>query len=305
MRASSAICPAPRIAISSTSTSVSAGALRIVSGSPISVFQFCGVATVRRCGRSIPESRALVDVLPVEPVMPITSAPSSRRHAVARRWRADSGSSAVRTVPWAGACSGATRTPHAPPSSARSANAPPSTFSPRSPTNRSPSPASRESMTARRGPSAVVERSSRAPAASATRSGDQARTQRLPRHRRVVERDLVPVRELLALLVALAGDDDDIAVGGQRDRLLDRRAPVDLDAHVVAVDAGDDLGHDRLGVLGARIVAGDEHLVGQPGGDLAHDRALAAVAVAAGAEDDDDPPRGELAGGPQDVLQRV
>src|SRR3954470_11127091 len=171
------------------------------------------------------------------------------------------------------------------------AKRPPSTFSPGRPTNRSPNPTSRESITARRGPCPrPVDRASRAPVASATRSGDQSCTQRLPRHRRVVERDLAAARELLALLMALAGDDDDIAVGGQADRLLDGRAPVDLDAQVVARDPGDDLRDDRLRILGARVVAGDDHLVGEPRRDLAHQRALAAITVAAGAEGDDDAP---------------
>src|SRR3712207_8233909 len=53
----------------------------------------------------------------------------------------------------------------------------------------------------------------------ATCSGVHSRTaQRLPRHGHVVERDLHAVGELLALLVALAGDDDDVAGS----RLLDR-----------------------------------------------------------------------------------
>ncbi len=49
--------------------------------------------------------------------------------------------------------------------------------------------------------------------------------------------------------------------------------------------------HDRRtnggGIFAARIVVGDDDAVGALGGDLAHDRALAGVAVAAGAEHDD------------------
>ena len=41
---SSAICPGPRIPISSTSTSVSSGAERAASGRPISVLKFSGLA---------------------------------------------------------------------------------------------------------------------------------------------------------------------------------------------------------------------------------------------------------------------
>ena len=80
---SSAIWPRPRIAISSTSISVSGGAARIVSGSPISVLKFSGLAWTRP-GRSA-AAMSLTDVLPVEPVIPTTGQPSSRRQARASR----------------------------------------------------------------------------------------------------------------------------------------------------------------------------------------------------------------------------
>src|SRR3954447_923334 len=290
--ASSAIWPAPRIAISRTSTSVPGGAPRTVKGSPISVFRFCAVATTRRCGASIPASRSFVDVWRVEPVMPITRARSARRHAVARRPSAASGSSAARTTPDDDdpaplACDAPTRTPHAPAASACGAKRPPSTLSPASPTKRSPSPTARESMTTRAGPPACgAGAASRAPAACATRSGDQSRTERLAGDGDVVERDLVPVGELLALLVPLAGDHHDVAGLGHPDRLLDRGAPVDLDLDARAT-AFDDLGDDRARVLAARVVGRDDHDVGVLAGDGAHEWPLGAVAVAPGAEDDD------------------
>ena len=64
---SSAICSAPRIAISSTSASVPAGAPRIASGRPISVLKLAGLATVATWGASRAARMSLVDVLPVEP----------------------------------------------------------------------------------------------------------------------------------------------------------------------------------------------------------------------------------------------
>src|SRR3954467_3509857 len=136
------------------------------------------------------------------------------------------------------------------------------------------------------GPSGSGETST-APAASATRSGDQAFTQRLPRHRHVVERDLAPARELLALLVALAGDDDDVALVRDGDRAPDRLAAVEHDLGI-RPGARDDLRDDPLGVLGARVVGGDDRQVGELGRDAAHERALAAVAAPARAEDADD-----------------
>ena len=96
---SSAICPAPRIAISRTRTSVPSGAPRIVSGRPISVLRFCAVAVTRLPVATIAARRSFVEVLPVEPVTPMTSAPSSCRQATASACSAASGSSASRTRP--------------------------------------------------------------------------------------------------------------------------------------------------------------------------------------------------------------
>ena len=95
---SSAICPSPRMAISSTSASVPRGASRIVSGSPISVFQFSRDAWVTRRGRSSAARMSLVEVLPVDPVTAKTFAPSSRRQARARACSAASGSSTEMTA---------------------------------------------------------------------------------------------------------------------------------------------------------------------------------------------------------------
>jgi len=122
----------------------------------------------------------------------------------------------------------------------------------------------------------------------------------------VVERKLASGFELLSLLVALARDDDDVARPGELDGALDRRAPVDdgLDAGAVA-DPLEDLRDDRLWILGARIVGRDDHRVGQARGDLPHQRPLAAITVAAAAERADDAGVRQLAGGAQDVVQRV
>src|SRR3954470_24980226 len=308
--ASSAIWPLPRIAISRTRTSVPGGAPRIVSGSPISVFRFWAVATTRLCVASIPASRSFVEVLPVDPVMPTTLACRCRRQAVARRPSAWSGSSAARSAPGgahraASACSGPTRTPHAPLARACGANRPPSMFSPVSPTNRSPWPTARESMTTRCGPAACgAGLTSRAPAAWATRSGDQSRTERLAGDGDVVEGDLAPAGELLALLVALARDHEHVAGPGHVDRHLDGRAAVglDLDPCVAALE---DRGDDRRGVLVARVVRRDDRDVGPLARDRAHERALGAVTVAAGAEDHDEAVLRQRTGGAQDVVEGV
>ena len=72
------------------------------------------------------------------------------------------------------------------------------------------------------------------------------------------------------------------------ERELDRGAPVELELEL-AGRAGRDLGGDRRRVLAARVVGGEDRPVGERGDDLAHQRPLAAVAVAAGAEDDREP----------------
>ncbi len=59
---------------------------------------------------------------------------------------------------------------------------------------------------------------------------------------------------------------------------------------LAALGPGEDFGDDRLRVLGARVVGGDDRQVGALGPGPAHLRPLVAVAVAAGAEDRDQPP---------------
>src|SRR4051812_4791618 len=330
IRASSSICPNPRMPISSTSTSVPSGAASTASGRPISVLKFAGFATTRRCGASSAAISCFVDVLPTEPVTPITSASSSRRQAVASRCSAVSGSSATSTAPPdnSEACSGVTRTPQAPASKAAAAKRPPSTCSPRNPTNRSPADSPRVSISARAGPPGASATSS-APASEATRVASQEITPRPPatpgrsatsrprprdgldrlaRDLAVVERLDAPARELLPGLVPLAGDHHDVAGPRHGDRAEDRRAAVGvaLDGRVrFGRDAGLDLVDDRLEWLGARVVGRDQGDVGDPCGDLAHQRPLAAIAVPAGAEHDDHPSGRELARRTQHLLQRI
>ena len=286
--ASSAIWPKPRIAASSTSTSVPSGAARISSGIPMSVLKFARErdhAPVRRDQRGDQVlGRRLADRAGDGDHRRAQLAPPRARQRAERRQRVLGGQHDRRRRP----SRPARRDEHAPGARlqrARAANSPPSTRVPASPTNRSPGPTSRESITTR---------SRRAGAAAheprAGRLGDPRRVpalttaQRLARHRHVVERLLAAARELLALLVPLAGDHHHVARLGQRHRAVDRSAGGRRRARRSRPRARQDLGDDRLRVLGARVVGGDERDVGQPRADLAHQRALAAVAVAARAE---------------------
>src|SRR5215218_1975851 len=74
-----AISPKPRMPISSTRTSVSAGAARIVTGRPCSLLKLRSFAATRRPAPTAARTKSLVLVLPTLPVMPTTVAGSSRR----------------------------------------------------------------------------------------------------------------------------------------------------------------------------------------------------------------------------------
>ena len=123
--------------------------------------------------------------------------------------------------------------------------------------------------------------------------GERDHTQELLRHAAIVER-LDHAVDVLALLVSLAEDEDEIAGLGVGQRAADRAAPVVLDVRVArARESADDLRDDALGRLGARVVARHVEPV-RPGlGRRAHQRPLGVVAVAAGAEHAQQAPAGE------------
>ncbi len=123
----------------------------------------------------------------------------------------------------------------------------------------------------------------------------------------IVEVDRLGAEDLVGL-VSLAGDDHHIARPGERQRERDRGTAVGFDEDVVATLPGhalDDLGDDRLRVFAARIVGGRYRQVGEVGGDRAHERPLAAVAVAAAAEHAQQPAGGHRPHGAQDARQRI
>ncbi|MNY41277.1 hypothetical protein D3C86_1760770 [compost metagenome] len=95
----------------------------------------------------------------------------------------------------------------------------------------------------------------------------------------------------LAFLVSLARDDQRVAALKHADGGADRFGAV---ADFGCTRGGShNFRADHLGHFRARIVVRDDHHVGKPRGDLAHDRPLALVAVAAAAEDHDHPARRE------------
>ena len=139
------------------------------------------------------------------------------------------------------------------------------------------------------------------------RAGSPARrhpAEHLARDLPVVERHL-PGRELLLRLGAPAGDHDDVA-GTRR-----RRAPSSIAARrsssissrrarPTATSAAIAAGSSERGLSEVRIARSASSADDPP-----HQRPLAAVAVAAGAEDDREPAVAEPAGGADHVLERV
>ena len=100
-------------------------------------------------------------------------APRSRSRCAHDDWPVEL--SAASTA--ASRCSGPTSTPQAPASSAWAAKRPPSALAPRRPTNRSPGPTSRESITARSGPARSGSPAASSPSArAASRPADRSIT---------------------------------------------------------------------------------------------------------------------------------
>ena len=80
------ISPSPRIAISTTSAWVSAGARRIVRGTPTSLFSLSTLAPRAPKGARAARISSRVVVFPADPVTPTTGIPSWRRQARASCW---------------------------------------------------------------------------------------------------------------------------------------------------------------------------------------------------------------------------
>ena len=106
---------------------------------------------------------------------------------------------------------------------------------------------------------------------------------------------LLAVRADDRALVALARQQHDVAGPGRLERGGDRGAPVGDELQVLAaplaggLGAARDLVEDRLAVLAARVLVGDDDEAGALPGDAAHLRPLRRVALAGRAEHRDEP----------------
>ena len=121
--------------------------------------------------------------------------------------------------------------------------------------------------------------------------------ERRARHVAIAER-MAAAGDLLVGLVALAREQHDVAGARLVHRGEDRHLAVLDRLGRAAGNAREHLLDDRVRILAARIVAGDDHVVGEPRGRRAHERALAGIALAAAAEHADQararaPPRAQ------------
>ena len=111
------------------------------------------------------------------------------------------------------------------------------------------------------------------------------------------------IADRLRAFVTLAGDHQHVARFEPAHRPVDGRGTgADVPR---ARTARHHLGANGGRVLAARVVVGDDREIGKARGDFAHDRPLAGVAVAAAAEDDEQPAARVRAQRVQDVFERI
>ena len=185
-----------------------------VSGRPRRLLWLRWVASVGTCGAQSAASMSFVDVLPFDPAMPITFPPHARRTC-----RAMAPSAVERLVglehadpverPRARPCGRARRRRRRPTTSSRKSC--PSARSPSSAQNSAPGAGGArvadDALDARR---RIAAEQARRPRARPPRAGSSADPEQLPGHAAVVER-LDDAADVLALLVALAEDEDEVA----------------------------------------------------------------------------------------------
>ena len=239
----------PRIAISSTSVSVSSGASSTVSGSPISVLRFSRLAWTA-AGQQRPGDvldRGLADRAGDPDHPRAERAAGARGQRLQRRQRIGDGED-PRLPPLRQSCArdpdrcsrahcGPTTTPQAPGLDRRRGELAAVAVRAAQAEEEVAGAGSRRSRSspARGGPAAPsasdlgAERGGDLPPASSVHAGLPSLPQLLAGDLAVVEGDLAAVLELLALLVALAGDHDRVAGLGPAQRQRDRGAAVDLD----------------------------------------------------------------------------
>src|SRR6185295_3256912 len=297
---SSRSSPADDMPSSATIHSVPSGTLSIEIGRPIRLLKLPAVRATRNRRASIAASSSLVVVLPAEPVMPASFSGARERISRARATRASPASATARRNPSPASTGRSTTAPAAPRAKASATNRWPSVRAPGKAKKREPGETARESIAAppqRASGSPERTRPAIARAASAAEPCTVSLLDR-PLDLFAVGERQAPVADDLLALVALAGHQHDRSLVRQLDRLRDRR-PAIRDQQVAPLAALPeplfDRRQDRERILAARVVGGRDREIRELARDPAHDRPLARIAPAAATEDDDRPPRRELA----------
>src|SRR5438132_4126271 len=114
-----------------------------------------------------------------------------------------------------------------------------------------------------------------------------------------------------ASLVPFAGQQDGVSRSGAADSMGDALAPV-LDARIVlALSPANffrprrNFAEDGHGILFARVFVGENRVIAQAGGDLAHPGPLLAITIAGAAEDRDQLPPGDRPQLAEDLLEAL
>ena len=95
----------------------------------------------------------------------------------------------------------------------------------------------------------------------------------------IIEMDFRRAKALV-ILVALAGQQDQIAGLADRDGRLDRRCSISDHLQISADgNTGEHIVKDLLWILGAGVIGGQHQLISQPRCDSSHLRSLAAVTI--------------------------
>ena len=109
------------------------------------------------------------------------------------------------------------------------------------------------------------------------------------------------IGELLAIFVTLARDQDDVTRLRDFDCARDRLWAIGDFLEVIAVKSFFDLGDDFIRIFFARIIRGNNGVIGILIGNLTHEGPLSMVAIAAATENDNQAPRLKFAQGFQNI----
>ena len=120
----------------------------------------------------------------------------------------------------------------------------------------------------------------------------------------IVEWDRV-IGELLIIFVSFARDQYNVSRLGELDRAVNRLRAIDNFFVAIRAKTFFDLGDDRVRIFFARIIRGDDGVIGKSDLPSRHQRALLAVAIAPAAKNNNQASRLKFAQGFDHIRKRV